>query len=297
MTNHFQNILTAVDSSDESMQAFRRGLSLAKKHHSQLTVAHVIEYKTLNRLIHYIPTIVETAGEQGRTLLNIYKAEAEGAGVEIQTRMAHGMPKFIITKELAPEHDTDLIITGASGAGTVGRFMMGSVSTGIVRHAKCDVLVVRNKDSGSDYKKMIIAIDGSEESWHAFDKGIALAVEENATVLITHVIDLVVLTSMEQYDAGLITEMERYSGQLLEEHREKALNAGLEHVEAAIYYGAPKVVIAEELGEKYKADLIVLGASGLNTTERFFLGSVSEGVVHRAACDVLIVRLPDEEQQ
>lgn len=297
MTKHFQNILTAVDSSDESMQAFRRSLSIAKKHHSELTVAHVVEYKTLNRLIHYIPTIMETAGEQGRTLLNLYKAEAEGAGIDIQTRIATGMTKFIITKKLAPEYDTDLIITGASGAGTVGRFIMGSVSTGIVRHAKCDVLVVRKKDSGSDYKKMIIAIDGSKESEHAFDKGIALAVEENATVLITHVIDSVVLTSMEQYDTGLFTEMERYSEQLLEEHRKKALNAGLEHVEAEVHYGAPKVVIAEDLGEKYKADLIVVGASGLNTAERFFLGSVSEGVVHLADCDVLIVRMPEEEKQ
>ncbi|MDZ5783460.1 universal stress protein [Marinococcus luteus] len=296
MSKHYQNILTAVDSSDESMQAFRRSLSLARKHQSRLTVAHVVEYRTLNRLIQYIPTIMETAGEQGKVLLNLYKAEAEGAGVDIQTVMETGVPKTIITKDLAPEYDTDLIITGASGAGTVGRFIMGSVSTGIVRNAKCDVLVVRKKDSSSDYKRIIIAIDGSKEAEHAFNKGIALAMEEKAAVLITHVIDSVVLTSMEQHDTGLFIEMESYSEKMLEEYREKAVKAGLEHVEAELHHGAPKVVIAEDLAKKYKADLIIVGASGLNTTERFFLGSVSEGIVHRADCDVLLARLPEEEQ-
>jgi nucleotide-binding universal stress UspA family protein len=38
------------------------------------------------------------------------------------------------------------------------------------------------------------------------------------------------------------------------------------------------------------ADLVVVGSRGLNPFQRLLLGSVSSKVVHRAECDVLVVR-------
>lgn len=38
------------------------------------------------------------------------------------------------------------------------------------------------------------------------------------------------------------------------------------------------------------ADLIIVGSRGLNRFQRLLLGSVSSKVVHRAECDVLVVR-------
>jgi nucleotide-binding universal stress UspA family protein len=34
-------------------------------------------------------------------------------------------------------------VTGAKGLGAIGRFLLGSVSTRVVQHATCSVLVVR----------------------------------------------------------------------------------------------------------------------------------------------------------
>jgi nucleotide-binding universal stress UspA family protein len=42
--------------------------------------------------------------------------------------------------------------------------------------------------------------------------------------------------------------------------------------------------------ETDRADLIVVGTRGLNTTQRLLLGSVSTKVMHHAPCDVLVVR-------
>jgi len=44
---------------------------------------------------------------------------------------------------VAQQHKADLIITGAKGLGAIGRFLLGSVSTRVVQHANCSVLVVR----------------------------------------------------------------------------------------------------------------------------------------------------------
>lgn len=45
-----------------------------------------------------------------------------------------------------------------------------------------------------------------------------------------------------------------------------------------------------ETAEKENADVIVMGTRGLNTAQRWLLGSVSSRVVQHAPCNVLIVR-------
>ena len=64
----------------------------------------------------------------------------------VETRLEFGSPKAIIPKRLASELGVDLIMCGTSGLNAVERFIVGSVSEAIVRHAPCDVLVVRTEE-------------------------------------------------------------------------------------------------------------------------------------------------------
>jgi nucleotide-binding universal stress UspA family protein len=41
--------------------------------------------------------------------------------------------------------DTDLLVVGARGLGTMKRVLLGSVSEAVLRHAGCPVLVVRGR--------------------------------------------------------------------------------------------------------------------------------------------------------
>uniref|UniRef100_A0A7C2P719 Universal stress protein n=1 Tax=candidate division WOR-3 bacterium TaxID=2052148 RepID=A0A7C2P719_UNCW3 len=52
--------------------------------------------------------------------------------------------------------------------------------------------------------------------------------------------------------------------------------------------GTPADVIVE-VAEKGNHDLIVMGRRGLGIAKRFLLGSVSDDVIHKAKCSVLIV--------
>jgi nucleotide-binding universal stress UspA family protein len=47
----------------------------------------------------------------------------------------------------AEEHDADLLVVGAQGLSGVERFLIGSVSEKVLRHARCSVLVVRTADA------------------------------------------------------------------------------------------------------------------------------------------------------
>ena len=53
-----------------------------------------------------------------------------------------GDPATVIT-ETAQETGADLIVMGAKGLAAIDRFLLGSVSTRVVQHADCAVLVVR----------------------------------------------------------------------------------------------------------------------------------------------------------
>jgi nucleotide-binding universal stress UspA family protein len=64
------------------------------------------------------------------------------AGVEAELVQAVGNPaaEIIATAE---ERGADLIVIGHRGRSAISRFIEGSVSDRVVRHAPCDVLVVR----------------------------------------------------------------------------------------------------------------------------------------------------------
>ena len=78
-------------------------------------------------------------------------------------------------------------------------------------------------------------------------------------------------------------------------YKKEAEAAGVSKVNVIVDYGSPKSVIAKDLANKVEADLIICGATGLSTVERFLIGSVSEYIVRAAKCDVLVVRTDEHE--
>lgn len=142
----------------------------------------------------------------------------------------------------------------------------------------------------AEYKKIINAVDGSKASEHAFNKAVEISKRNSATLVLAHVVDTRTFATAEAYDKSLSERAEKYAQDLLNEYVENAKEAGVEDVSMVIKYGSPKVVIAKEIAPEYEADLIIVGATGLNAVERFLIGSVSESISRYAKCDVLISR-------
>lgn len=142
------------------------------------------------------------------------------------------------------------------------------------------------------YNNILVGIDGSDEARAAFEQAVKIAKDENATLHIVHVIDAYSLTTIDQYVPYnvSITDATKYGEKLLDEYVEKAKEAGLENVKKILETGSPKRDIAGKIAKEHNIDLIVAGATGLNAIERLLIGSVSENIVRRAKCDVLLVR-------
>lgn len=131
----YKNILIAVDGSHEAEWAFNKAVGVAKRNDAQFT---------------------EKSKHFSEELLKGYKEVATNAGVKnVDTRLEFGSPKAIIPKKLAHDVGADLIMSGTSGLNAVERFIVGSVSEAIVRHAPCDVLVVRTEEMPEDFQPQV----------------------------------------------------------------------------------------------------------------------------------------------
>lgn len=145
-------------------------------------------------------------------------------------------------------------------------------------------------DSFHEYQKILVPVDGSHQSEAALKKGIAVAKRNHAQLTLVHVIDVRAFQGIGSDDPVITQEATERAKQLLESYKKQATMAGIEQVHLRIEYGSPKNIIAYEVPEDEKTDLIMMGATGLNAIERLVIGSVSEYVTRHAPCDVMIVR-------
>lgn len=141
-----------------------------------------------------------------------------------------------------------------------------------------------------EYKRILVAVDGSQEAEKAFRKAVEVAKRNNASLVLAHVIDTRAYQSFSTFDGSIADNAREEAKNILEEYKEYAKKEELSEVEVVLEFGSPKVIIAKQIPESENIDLIMLGATGLNAVERIFVGSVSEYVIRHARCDVMVVR-------
>ena len=146
----------------------------------------------------------------------------------------------------------------------------------------------------SSYKNILVAIDGSYESELAFEKGVSVALRNDANLLLTHVVDTRALQSVATFDAYIYEMLEQEAHSVLDDYENQARERGLEKVRQIIEFGNPKPLLATEIPEREHVDLIMLGATGLNAFERLLIGSSSEYILRHAKVDLLVVRDPEK---
>lgn len=147
-------------------------------------------------------------------------------------------------------------------------------------------------EQAQEYRTILVGIDGSEQAKQAFEKALEVAKRNRAKVIIAHVIEnrLYGVMGYSANNAELLQVETDQSKEIVEEYKQKALAQGVTDIEALLTFGSPKLVLAQELPEKYQVDLIMVGQTGLNVVERWMMGSVSEYIIRHAPCDVLVVR-------
>jgi nucleotide-binding universal stress UspA family protein len=285
-------VLLATDGSDDARKATTWLHQLPVPSATEIRVLSVAQ---LPQAALDIPPVREF----NQTLLDAARRTAEIASATlidkgpVSVRVVDGEPREVIVRE-AREWPAELTVVGARGLGTVGRFLLGSVSTDILHGAPGAIAIVRGAVSNT--RRVLVGCDGSPDALEAIRFLGTLPLGRETVVRLLGVVTPPVIPSGPEtaaipwpptMDAYIDKQMAALRDVLT--RAEAMLGAKMGRVEHSIVLGQPAaeiVAAAEERG----TDLVVVGARGLGLLGRFVLGSVSDRVVHHAPCPVLVVK-------
>ncbi|SFH29416.1 Nucleotide-binding universal stress protein, UspA family [Desulfotomaculum arcticum] len=139
------------------------------------------------------------------------------------------------------------------------------------------------------YKKILVAVDGSDISQKAIKQAAELALKFEATITLFHVVaplPSTIRTSI--YEQQLIDGIIEEGNHTLDEAKNDLISFNVQ-VDTDMIVGDPSTEIITK-AKKGQYDLVVIGNRGLGALSGFIMGSVSRRVVRHASCPVLIVR-------
>jgi len=159
--------------------------------------------------------------------------------------------------------------------------------------------------SKSMFKRLLVALDGSENSARASQAALELAEKLKAELIVLHAIippalyyhteispeGLVIEPPTHEKEIDLYLEYARRVGHgIVDGTLSEAKKRGI-MVKADIPEATTSVVeTIVNQAVKENADLIIVGTRGLGGFKKLILGSVSNGVVSHAHCPVLVIR-------
>lgn len=132
------NILVAYDGSESARRALEQAASMVNGGKlSVLSVAEVLQQFGRAGAI-ALPEIEDERKQDLSEAMGILQQR----GVQAQAVVRRGDPAAVILDE-AEREGADLIVIGTRGLNGARRWLLGSVSTHVMHHAPCNVLVVR----------------------------------------------------------------------------------------------------------------------------------------------------------
>ena len=251
----FERVLVGIDGSPESVEAARQAAALA-----QGPVTLLAAYDRVSGLVGGVgpatPAMVDEAAlrEMAEQRLELAR---EAVGGTATLEVGGGRPWELLLHEIDRSGST-LVAVGSHGHSRPVGILIGSTATELIHKAPCSVLVARTALRVFP-SRIIVGLDGSEESLAAYEVADALALRFEAR--------LIPIVACLEVDIDPDAVQQKVS----------------RRVQSVFNHPVEALVTASA-----ESDLVVVGSRGLKGLKA--LGSVSEQVAHQAASSVLIVR-------
>jgi nucleotide-binding universal stress UspA family protein len=152
-------ILLAIDDSQYSQQATRTVLAQFRIQDAEVRVLSVVEpisvYVSADVFPHFTPQVEEIEEDrkkQATVLVSGVAKNLREAGFKTSEVVDFGDAKTAIIDN-ATKWGADLIVLGSHGWKGLNRFLLGSVSEAVARHAPCSVEIVRMPQASNPAKE------------------------------------------------------------------------------------------------------------------------------------------------
>ena len=225
-------------------------------------------------------------------------ASMRGAGLDVTVTVDEGDPAQEILDVAGRESDT-IIVISTHGRSGVGRWLVGSVTDKVVRHAAEPVLVVRPRDgqvpsAAPRFERVILPMDGSPASEAAMPDAIAVAnVLGIGMTLLRSVTPIDYGDAFADYAVSAYEEVTTAIGNEVRDYlsakAELVSGAGVMDVTQHAASSPAATAILDAEGPEGN-NLIVMATHGRAGVGRWVLGSVTDRVVRHSTGPVLVVR-------
>jgi len=295
----FKKILVPLDGSELAKQAMPVAIAVAQQNQGEILLARV-------PVLAKMPVPAGMGGlklfddrmafrrDQCESYLGDIRQTYANTNVPVRIHVEEGDAASVIV-DTAVAEDIDLIVMTTHGRTGFRRWVLGSVTEKVMRHATCPVLAVQDGGLPED---MIITLDGSELAEHSIEPGLALASTFDAQVTLLRVLEPVEQLAEEER-AQLRSEEQAWLFTLPEVVHRNAITY-LEQIAARYAETLPHIKFAVttnhaaegvvEFAERHDMDLIVMTTHGDTGIGRWTYGSVTEKVVWSAPCAMLVIR-------
>lgn len=295
----FKRILVPLDGSELAKQALPVAIRIAQQEQGEIVLVRI---PVLTKMpvpsgiggLKLFDEQMTFRQDQSESYLGYIRQTYVDADVPMRVYVEEGDAASVIV-DTAVAEDIDLIVMTTHGRTGFRRWVLGSVTEKVMRHATCPVLAVRDSGIPED---MIITLDGSELAEHSVEPGLALARAFDAHVTLLRVLEPAVELDEEE-QAHIRPEDQAWLFALPEVMHQNALDY-LEQIATKYVETFPYIKFAVttnhaaegivDFAERHDMDLIVMTTHGDTGIGRWTYGSVTEKVVWGTPCSMLVIR-------
>ena len=282
-----QNILFTTDFSPTAETAIPYVLAIARWYGSKIFVAHSVRPEPIVGIpMEPAPVELDFNWQEAQSKMADFVRRDPLQGASYETVLRQGQ-LWDVLSDTIERNDISLIVLGTHGRSGIKKLLMGSAAEQIFRLAPCPVLtvgpqVVRPQANFENWKRILFATDFSAGSLHALPYALSLAEENQATLVLLHLIPLVPLleeqssinAARERLRALVPTDAEAWC-----------------KLEFEVRIGFPSEEILR-IAKEQSADLIVMGVHAASSprASAHLPWAIGHEVVSQATCPVLTVR-------
>jgi nucleotide-binding universal stress UspA family protein len=276
-----KKILVPTDFSTPAKLAMEVAAEIAKKANAEVVLLHVIEtpssesFNAEGQISEFNAwedklftlKLIEVTKKQ----IKLASKELEDAGANVSYKLKIGNP-FHGIRTTITDQKVDLVVMGTSGKSSLEEMVIGSNTEKVIRHSKCPVLTVHEKQSGVKFKSIVYATSMSESEKSFSD------VVRNAQEMYGATVHLVRINTPMNFKPDTIVKpiMKTFAKKVrLQNYTINVFN-DLSEEEGIIHFA-----------DSIKADLIAMATHGRTGFAHVLAGSIAEGVANHARKPVL----------
>lgn len=284
-------VVAGVDWSEESFAAVEQLALLYRP--DEVVIAHGVDLGVFQS-----PMVAQTANLQGydefrQAMIDAGRRVVERARTLLPADIpsvktlcdVHHAASFIV--EQAQALKADLVVIGTHDRSRLAELFVGSISHHVLLRAGISTLIVKGK--ARPVSRVLLAVEGHDDAarlqqWltaHPFRTPVSLTVLSVAPAF-HQMMEPHVVVGLQT-----LTEENVRRAEALVKDTARAVAGPQVSTSTETRTGDPVTTVCDR-GKDY--DLLMIGSHGRSGLDRFLLGSVSHGIVHRATTSVLVVR-------